>query len=355
MAAHLLPAPARPRGRLSGLVAALLPLLLIVGCTTGTGVGAPSPIASLAATPASSAGGPSSSPTAAVFPVTLTDDEGTVVTIPAEPRHIVSLTPAATEILFAIGAGPRVVAKVDDPTNYPPEASSLPVVATYQGVEVEKIVAAQGDLVVSGGANFGQGAAVEQLRRANVPVLVIDPKSTGDVLANIRLIGKAVGAIDAANGIADMMGAQFTAIRSATMALGHPKTFYEIDASSSIYTAATGSFLEEMLLIAGATPVSEPGGLISVEQLIDANPDVILLGDAAYGASVDQVKARPSWSLIQAVKTGAIDPVNDIVITRPGPRLVLGLLELVRAIHPDLVLPSSLPSPEPVPVASGTP
>lgn len=353
MAAHLLSASPRPRGRLSGLAVALLPLLLIVGCTTGTGVASPSAIASVGATPVSSPASPSSSPTAAVYPVTLTDDDGTSVTIPAEPKHIVSLTPAATEILFAIGAGLRVVAVVDDPSKYPPESASLPIVATYQGVDVEKIIAAGADLVVSGGANFGQGAGVEQLRRANVPVLVVDPKSTGDVLANIRLIGKAAGTIDAANAIADTMGAQFTAIRTATMALAHPKTFYEIDASASIYTTADGSFLQEMLLIAGADPVSEPGGQIDVEQLVDANPDVILLGDAAYGTTPDQVKARSGWATIKAVGDGAIFPVNDVVITRPGPRLVLGLLELVRAIHPDLVLPSSLPSP--LPVASGTP
>jgi iron complex transport system substrate-binding protein len=352
MAAHLLSTSPRPRRRAGGLLAALLPLLMIVGCTTGTGVASPSALASTVpfASPASS---PSSSATAAVFPMTLTDDEGTSVTIPAAPQHIVSLTPAATEILFAIGAGSRVVAVVDDPLKYPPESASLPIVATYQGVDVEKIVAAKTDLVVSGGASFGQGAGVEQLRKANVPVLVIDPKSTGDVLANIRLIGNATGAIDAATGIADAMGAQFTAIRTATMALDHPRAYYEIDATSTIYTAADGSFLQEMLLIAGADPVSAPGGAIPLEQLIDANPDVILLGDAAYGTTTDQVKARPGWSVIKAIQDGSIFAVNDTVITRPGPRLVLGLLELVRALHPDLVLPSSLPSP--LPAASGTP
>jgi iron complex transport system substrate-binding protein len=319
------------------LATVLLPLLLLIGCTTG-GVASPSPIAS--ASPA-----PSLSPTATPppFPASLTDDEGTAVAIPAEPQKIVSLTPAATEILFAVGAGARVVAKVEDVADYPPAASKVPVVATYQGVDVERIVAAGADLVVSGGAPFGQGPAVEQLRRANIPVVVLAPNTTAQVIADIRLVGHAAGVAQAADALADSMAAQFDAIRAVTATIANPKVFYEVDASSKIYTAAHGSFLAEMLQLAGADPVttgSTTNYEISLETLVTDNPDLILLGDAAYGTTPDQVKGRPGWSTIQAVKTGSIVAVDDTVITRPGPRLVLGLLDLLRAIHPELALPS---------------
>lgn len=336
-----------PRARARSLAALLLPLLIVVGCGSGT----PSASAPIT-TPV-----PSLAPTAvaAAFPVTLTDDEATAVTIATKPQKIVSLTPASTEILFGIGAGPNVVAKVEDIANYPPEASSIPVVATYKGVEVEKIVSLGADLVVSGGADFGQGPAVEQLRRANIPVLVVGPTTTSGVLNDIRMLGEASGKSGSANGLADSMRAQFDAIRAVTSGAAHPKVFYELDATAKIYTTTDASFLQEMIQIAGGDPIttgSTTNSEIALEKLIAANPAVIVLGDAAYGVTADQVKARPGWATIQAVQTGSIVGVNDIVVSRPGPRLVLGLLELLRAIHPEIALPSGLPTP--VPAASPT-
>jgi len=339
MAAFHVPASRRPRAAVPAL---LLVVLLLAGCAAA---GPSSPSLAPVATP-----NPTVAPTATppAFPVTVTDDEGTAVAISAAPTKIVSLTPAATEIVYAIGAGPKVVAKVEDLANYPPEAAAVPVVATFKGVDVEKIVSLGADLVISGGANFGQGDAVEQLRRAKVPVLVVGPTTTSGVLADIRFIGQATGESATANQVADSMGSAFTAIRTATAGLAHPKVFYEIDATGAIYTAAKGSFLEELLDIAGADPITTGSAAaydISLESLVTANPDLILLGDAAYGVTAAQVKARPGWGSIKAVQSGAIQAVDDVVITRPGPRLVDGLLALLKAIHPDLAVPSFPPVP----------
>ena len=337
MAAFHASASGRPR---TAVPALLLLILVLAGCAAAGGA---SPSVALS-TPT-----PTVAPTATppAFPVTVTDDEGTAVAIPAAPTKIVSLTPAATEIVYAIGAGPKVVAKVEDLANYPPEASAIPVVATFKGVDVEKIVSLGADLVISGGANFGQGDAVEQLRRANIPVLVVGPTTTSGVIADIRFIGQATGASDKANHVADSMASAFTTIKTATAGVAHPKVFYEIDATGAIYTAAKGSFLEELLTLAGADPVTTASSSaydIPLETLVTANPSIILLGDAAYGTTVDQVKARSGWGTIAAVQTGTILAVDDTVITRPGPRLVEGLLALVKAIHPDLVLPSFPPA-----------
>ena len=335
----------------SPLLRLILPLLLVAIAACGGGAVATAAPTQTVALPTATLA-PTATP-APSFPISLTDDEGTVVKILAAPQKIVSLTPAATEILYAIGAGPRVVAKVEDVANFPPEASSLPVVATFQGVDVEKIVAANADLVVSGGAPFGQGPAVEQLRRANIPVLVVAPATLADVLKNIQLIGSATGDGSAATALAASMTADFDAIRSATAGLEHPKVFYEIDATSKIFTAATGSLLEEMLKSAGADPITTGSPTaydIAIETLVQADPTLILLGDAAYGVTPEQVKARPGWDSISAVKSGNIKAVDDIVITRPGPRLVEGLRALAVAIHPDLALP---PPSTPQPSAQG--
>jgi iron complex transport system substrate-binding protein len=101
-----------------------------------------------------------------------------------------------------------------------------------------------------------------------------------------------------------------------------------------------------MIELAGGDPIttgSTSSFSISLERLIDADPELILLGDAAYGVTPDLVSARPGWAVMTAVRDGRITPVDDIVITRPGPRLVEGLRQLAAAIHPDVVLPSPVP------------
>jgi len=286
----------------------------------------------------------------------LTDDEETQTTIPSEPRRIVSLTPAATETLFAIGAGARVVAKVEDITPWPPEADDLPVVATYQGVQVERIVELAPDLVIAGGVGFTDPDSVAQLRRLGIPVVVVYADSTDGAFHDIELIGDAAGNGAAARDLTASMRAAFDQVAAATAALPKPKVFYEIDATSKIYTAAEGSVYAEILRLAGSDPLlTDRSYEISLEEIVDFDPEIILLGSPF--ATPDQVRQRPGWAGIAAVRNGNIIPVNDTIITRPGPRLVDGLRELARAIHPDIDLPGSSPAvssePSPSPSVAG--
>jgi iron complex transport system substrate-binding protein len=299
------------------------------------------------ATPQSPTDAPSAS-AAAAFPVTLTDDEGTEVTIPSEPRKIVSLTPATTETLFVIGAGDRVVAKVEDTASFPPETVGIPDVATFNGVDVEEIVALEADLVISGGKGFSQGDAVEQLRRADVPVLVIYPTTVDGGLAGIRLIGRATGLSETAESLAIGMEQRIDELeRLAATAETQPRVFYEIDTTGGIFTPPADSIYGEMFRLAGAEPISgDINYSISLEELVAADPEVILLGDAAYGVTPADVTKRAGWKGMTAVKDGRIYPIDDIVVTRPGPRLTDGLEALIRAIHPELA--AQLPTPEPV-------
>lgn len=343
---------AAPSARLIALIVALG--LALAACSSG-GAASPSPSPSTAAvataTPPATAAptpGPSTVP---AFPITLTDDEKVAVTITAEPKKIVSLTPASTEILFALGAGPRVIATTDF-DDFPPAAVALPDVATYTTVDVEKIVGMEADLVIAGGNFFNPPEAIGRLRTLGVPVLVVYAPDLAGVFRDIELIGSAVGLSDAAKAMTATMQTDIEAVSAATSGLDKPRTFYELDVSTGpIYTVADGSVYVEMIELAGGDPIttgSTTDFAIPLEKLITADPELILLGDAAYGVTVDQVKARSGWNVMTAVKSGAIRPVNDIIITRPGPRLVQGLRELALAIHPDLVLPSAAPIP-PVP------
>jgi iron complex transport system substrate-binding protein len=142
------------------------------------------------------------------------------------------------------------------------------------------------------------------------------------------------------------MRAEFDQVAAATRSVDKPRVFYEIDATGAIWGPADDSFLAEMIELAGGDPITtgSPDKFdIPLERLIEADPEVILLGDAAYGVTADQVAARPGWSVTTAVKTGAIKPIDDIVVTRPGPRLTEGLRALLAALHPDLVPVAAVP------------
>jgi iron complex transport system substrate-binding protein len=308
------------------------------------------------ASPAGSAAGPTAppvlestfapSPSPIAYPLTITDDEGTSVTIPKAPSRIVSLTPATTELLFAIGLGPKLVGRTEA-DDYPPAAATVETVASFTAVDVEKIVGLEPDLVIAGGNDFNPPDQIARLRSLGIPVVVVYAPTVQGVLDDIRLVGLAAGANEAAAGLADSMAAQFDAIAAATDGVERPLVFYEIDATSKIYTAADDSFVAEMITLAGGEPVttgSTTSYEISLEKLVTANPPIILLGDSSYGVTADQVKARPGWGTIEAVRTGSIYPIDDVVVTRPGPRLVQGLVDLVRAIHPELGI-SPLESP----------
>jgi iron complex transport system substrate-binding protein len=322
------------------LLAILATAMLAFGCTNATPRTSIPPDATASTLPVSTA---TPAPSPSPFPLTLTDDEGTEVTLAAEPKKIVSLTPATTEILFALGVGDRIVAKVEDPALYPPEAKSIPDVAKFGSVDVEKIVGLGADLVIAGGNTFTPPEAIAQLRKLNVPTVVVYAPTVARVFADVELTGQAVGRVDVARDLAATMRAEFDQISAATRDATKPRTWYEIDATGAFYGPADDSFLAEMIRLAGGEPITSgsPDKFdVPAERLLRADPEVILLGDAAYGVTVDQVKARPGWSTMTAVKTNAIKPIDDIVVTRPGPRIVDGLRALAAALHPEIVLPA---------------
>ncbi len=331
-----------PHPRPPRLAIALSLIVAVAAACTSSAASPSPPIPSPlpASAPPTAPASPSATP---AFPLTLTDDEGTPVAIESEPRRIVSLTPATTEILFALDVGDRVEATTDI-DDYPPEAVALPDVASFTAVDVEKIVGLETDLVIAGGNFFNDPAAIARLRELGIAVVVVYAEDVAGVLADIELVGAAVGRGAEAADLTAAMRAGFDQVEAAVVDLSRPRVFYELDATTDIYTAAKDSIVEEMITLAGGEAIttgSPTDFAISIEKLITADPEIILLGDAAYGVTAEAVAARPGWEVMTAVKTGDIRGVNDLIVTRPGPRLVDGLRELARAIHPDAAVPSA--------------
>ncbi len=327
----------------------MLGVLLAAGAC-GTGAPASSPIATTPVVATSPTLTPTPSATPLVrptFPLAVRDDEATALTLPAEPQRIISLTPAVTETLYALGEGGKLVGGTDA-DDYPAAAKALPHVATFQGVIVEKVVALKPDLVIAGGNGFNPPADIARLRGLGIPVAVVYAGTVDAVLADIRLIGELSGAYPAAVALTQAMAARIAAVvAAAAVRPTHPRVFYELGAEPAIYGPADDSFVADLIRLAGGDPITTGDArsfTISLERLVAADPQVIVLGDANYGATAVAVARRPGWGGMTAVRVGAIRPVDDVIVTRPGPRLADGLAALAVAIDPTLSLPSASPS-----------
>lgn len=286
----------------------------------------------------------SSAPNAAahsVYPLTLSDDAGRQVTITAAPTRIVSLAPSNTEIICALGACDDLVG-VTDFDDYPAQVADVTDVVVGAVVDVEKVVAADPELIVAAGNGLTPTTVIDQLTDLGYPVLSLYPHDLAGVYDDISLVGDAIDARGVADDLVTSLQARADTVATAVAGADRPRTFYEVGVfEGSIYTAGKDSFLASLVSLAGGEPITgDPASTaIQLEDLIAADPELILLGDAAYDATItaESVTARAGWGDMTAVKKGHVVVVlDDVVITRPGPRIVDGLEALAKAIHPEL-------------------
>lgn len=313
------------RRSLLGFLPALVLSLIVAAC------GGLAPVAPTASPPdPTSAASPTA--TAAAFPVTVTDFQGKSVVIAKRPERIVSIGPSITEFLFALGAGDRIVG-VDDFSDQPAAAKTKDKVGGVKP-NVEKIVELRADLVFSVRISDG---SLERIAAQNIPVVVIEPKSLSDAARTAVVLGTAIGADGAA--LARSIDEGLAAVRAKAAGMPKKRVFHEVDASdpTKLFTAGPGSFIHELVELAGginvAAGAASPFPQLSPEEVIRADPEVIVLGNAGYGMTVEQVLARPGWSAITAVKTKRIVPADPNLIHRPGPRIVEAAETYLRIIR----------------------
>ncbi len=329
--------------RLAPLLASACLALAACG-SPPSGTDAPSPTGSAAGTPAATPTATATATAESSYPLTVTDDAGREVTIEAEPERIVSLAPSNTEIVCALGACDRIVG-VTDFDDYPPEVAEIDKVVVSAVVDVERVVAAEPDLVLAAGNEQTPTAVIEQLDGLDLTVLVLYPETLAAVQTDIELVGRLIGREEEAREVTAEMRHRVDAVTAAVEGVERPLTLYEVfHAEGTTYTAGEGSFLASLIQLAGAEPLTgDAQGLLAPEELVAADPELILLGTASYDpaladpeTALETVAARAGWSELRAVRNGRVVPyLDDIVTTRPGPRVVEGLEALARAIHPD--------------------
>jgi iron complex transport system substrate-binding protein len=323
--------------RVSVLVFMGLALVTVAACAPP---GTPPP-AAVALPPASS------TPVSVVatpgdFPMTISDDMGRQVTLPAVSQRIISLAPSDTEILFAVGAGDQVVG-VTTYCNYPPEAQNRDKIGgfTASTISVEKIVALEPDLVVAAGAI--QQSVIEALEKTNIPVVAVDPNNLEDVYRTIELVGRLTGHADqAAQVVADMQ----TRVDSVTQRLAAVPEAERLSVYWEVFdeprmTAGPSTFIGQLIDLAGGVnifgDVSEEYPQINDEEVIQRNPAVIMGADTMGEKLTTAVVAqRPGWDQIDAVRNGRIYLFDGDMVSRSGPRLAQVLEMMAQALYPDL-------------------
>jgi iron complex transport system substrate-binding protein len=274
--------------------------------------------------------------TASTVSVTVTDFDGRTVTISKPPARIVSIAPSATESLFALGLGSKVVG-VTDADDYPPEVASITKVGGYP-LNYEVIASLSPDLVV--GASTTTPDDISKLESLKLTVLIVDAHNVQEVASSIVTLGQAVGAQAQAQQIAGAMTQRLSDLDAKLKgATTKPRVFFEVD--NTLYTVGPGSFIDDMITRAGGANIASDAKSaypqLSLESLVSRDPEVIILSDFAYGETAVKVAARPGWSNISAVRNGRIVEIKDPdLVSRPGPRTIDGLELMAQAIHPEL-------------------
>lgn len=313
--------------------------------------------------------GPAHAATKHTFSVTVTDDLGFTVHFRSVPKRIISLDPRDTESLFALGVEKKVVADGSKyaegaagikgdfkypaqwPSklgrDYPVKSVALPHIeggCCGTPFDLELIESLRPDLVV---ALNTDAPTLQKMRDLGIKVVVLDPANFKGILRDIRLLGKITGTTKQARAVTSTMAAEVSTVKKDLKSVkSRPSVYYELDASDPTkpYTAGPGTFIDEAIHIAHGQNVADSvttcGGKdcypqLNLEALVQMNPQIILLGDAAYGVTVASVKTRTGWSTVSAVQTGKIYPFDDQLLSRAGPRFPVGLLELAKRVHPE--------------------
>ena len=274
--------------------------------------------------------------------LTFTDGLAREIKLDGPAQRVVSLAPSNTEILFAIGAGSQVVGR-DEFSDYPEEATSIESVGGSMGqYSAEAIVALKPDLVLA--AEINTPEFVKQLEDLGLTVYYLkNPTTLEGMYDNLVLVAQLTGHVDEANALVESLKARVAAVDEKIAPLSSViPVFYEIDASDAAkpFTYGPGTFGDLLIARAGGFNVggtlSDAYPQMSLEQLVVANPAVIVLGDSMWGVTPELVQGRAGWETIAAVQNGQVFPFDDNLVSRPGPRLVDGLEQLAKLLRPEL-------------------
>lgn len=264
----------------------------------------------------------------------LRDDYGTPIAIGRAPRRIVSLNPATTEILFAIGAGPRLVGRSQYDV-FPDSARLVPSVGAALRPNIESVLATHPDLVILY-ASQDNRPAVDRFRQAGIQTVAFKNDSIAQFARDTRLLGRVTGDSARAESLVDSVIATLDRVRAATAKLPRPTVFIHAW-DRPIIAIGGGSFLSELLDIAGArnvySDIAAPSATVTLEDVVKRNPDFVL----ASPVSAPKMRASASWNAVPAIRAGKLLVYDTVLVGRPSVLLGAAALSLANLIHPGAV------------------
>ena len=260
------------------------------------------------------------------------DDRGAAVALAAPPQRIISLYGGLTEILRALGAANRVVARTQGDETIP----GIPTIGTHLQPNVEMILALKPDVVIQGGVPKGL-PALKRLEEAHVPVAMFAPRDFPGLFSTITRLGTLTGEARAAAALNRAMQAQLAAVAQRIAGRPKPRAFFEVR-ELNLLAAGQGSLVNDIITRAGGDNlVTSPQKLTlySLEALIQANPDVYIIQKGPMNRSPDDIYARPYFQELRAVKNHRVLVVDESLFSRPGPRSAEAVEQLARFLHPE--------------------
>jgi iron complex transport system substrate-binding protein len=244
-------------------------------------------------------------------------------------------------MIFALGLGDKLVADSND-CDYPEAAKTKPKIGGSFTPNLEEIVAMKPDLVLTDGF---VPELITKLDSLGIPVVVIQPKDINSILTDIELLGNITGnQKEAKELIEDMKKRMDDVMIKVAPSSYRPSVFcvYEASDTTKPWTAGPGSFIDSLINMAGGSNVaasaSGPWVQFNMEELVRANPDIILV-DSRMGTAVispEELKGLPGWQDLKAIKENRIYTIDDDLLTLFGPRIVQGLEQMAKILHPDL-------------------
>lgn len=263
------------------------------------------------------------------------DDFGTVVeATDPPPTRIVSLSPTTTELLFGLGAGPRLVGRTSFDV-WPDSALLVPDMGPGIQPNVEAVLAARPDLVVLY-ASADNRPAAERFQRAGIRAIAFRVDRLEDFRRATLLLGRATGFEEAARALVDSVTTTLERVRAATAPLRRPTVYWHIW-DTPLITIGRGSYLHELVEIAGGRNIyhdlAAPSPQVSLEDVARRDPDVILAGPLGR----ERLLAEPRWQAVRAVRTGDLRVVDTNLVGRTSVRLGEAAVSLARLLHGDVV------------------
>lgn len=285
--------------------------------------------------------------------VTITDDTGNVLSLDYTPVRIVSLSPANTEILAALGLADRTVG-ITDACNFPPEIRNKTRIGGYASVSIEKLAAMQPDLILA--SDLTPEGTVRRLRDLGFPVVVIAPHGIDRLIQDIRMVGALTGAEEPAENLSNRLLDRLVDACSCGSITQDP-TVAHVIWHDPLYVSGNNTLQDAAIVRGGGRNVfaDRDGWItISLEEFLARDPEIIIVngGDGMNRPGKDLIRetlmGNPHYATLSAVKNNRVFVVDADIISRPSPRIVDAIEQIARFFHPECYPEEARP---PVPVS----